>query len=237
MGAQPNTADIEPTPDRKSRGGGGRVSKGEQARRCALHRVERPVSDMIRFVLAPDGQVVADLKRNLPGRGVWLCGQRTTVEEATARNLFSQAFKQSAAVSEDLPVTVERLLFERCIKALSLAKKAGAAVSGFAKVDHAISKGLVHVLIHAADGAADGRDKLSRKFEAVCRDRGHDAQIVAALTSSQISLALGRSNVVHAGLTDRGIAQAFLSEMRRLARFQTPPDGLTQTCRAKTGKE
>ena len=36
---------------------------------CAATGAVTPVDDMIRFVIAPDGAVVPDLKRRLPGRG------------------------------------------------------------------------------------------------------------------------------------------------------------------------
>jgi hypothetical protein len=43
------------------------------ANACAWRRAQvRPVADLIRFVVGPDGQAVADLKQKLPGRGVWV---------------------------------------------------------------------------------------------------------------------------------------------------------------------
>ena len=43
---------------------------------CAATGTVRPVADMIRFVVAPDGLAVADLKRRLPGRGIWITATR-----------------------------------------------------------------------------------------------------------------------------------------------------------------
>ena len=37
-----------------------------------MTRAAHPVEDLIRFVRAPDGTVVPDLRRRLPGRGVWV---------------------------------------------------------------------------------------------------------------------------------------------------------------------
>ena len=49
-----------------------RVAAAPAAERlCAATRSVKPVDDMIRFVVGPDG-VVPDLKRKLPGRGVWV---------------------------------------------------------------------------------------------------------------------------------------------------------------------
>ena len=41
-------------------------------RYCALTRTLKPVDDMIRFVVGPGDEAVPDIKRKLPGRGVWV---------------------------------------------------------------------------------------------------------------------------------------------------------------------
>ena len=56
---------------------------------CAVTRAVLPESELIRFVAAPDGSVVADLKAKLPGRGVWIGGERELVAQAVKRNAFS----------------------------------------------------------------------------------------------------------------------------------------------------
>ena len=46
-------------------------SRGAE-RFCVVTRAVRPIERMIRFVIAPNGEAVPDIKRNLPGRGVWV---------------------------------------------------------------------------------------------------------------------------------------------------------------------
>ena len=41
-------------------------------RRCIVTRAERSPNDLIRFVVDPQGAVVPDVARKLPGRGVWV---------------------------------------------------------------------------------------------------------------------------------------------------------------------
>ena len=43
-------------------------------RLCAVSRAELPPDELIRFVAGPDGAIVPDLARRLPGRGVWVDG-------------------------------------------------------------------------------------------------------------------------------------------------------------------
>jgi len=51
-------------------------------------------SRLIRFVMGPDGDVVPDLARKLPGRGIWVAANRLSVETAARENLFSRSAKQ-----------------------------------------------------------------------------------------------------------------------------------------------
>ena len=59
---------------------GAKATAGDQAgggrtgplRLCAVSRVHKPPEELIRFVLGPDGTIVPDLARRLPGRGVWV---------------------------------------------------------------------------------------------------------------------------------------------------------------------
>ena len=83
------------------------------------------------------------------------------------RKVFARSLQRQVAVPEDLPEQVERLMARRLAEAVSLANKAGLLVTGFAKVEELIAKGRAAVLVHAADAAADGAGKLSRKLVAV----------------------------------------------------------------------
>jgi predicted RNA-binding protein YlxR (DUF448 family) len=199
----------------------GRRDCAATVRLCAVTRTQRPVEDLIRFVLAPDGNIVPDLARRLPGRGVWVEGRRETLAEAVRRKVFARSLQQDVTVPGDLPDQVEHLMARRLGEGISLANKAGLLVAGFAKVEELIAQGRAAVLIQAADGAADGIAKLVRKFEAsVGSERAAEA-IVAELPGEQLDLAIGRSNVVHAAASGGGAAQRILVEARRLRRYRS----------------
>ncbi|MGA9608709.1 MAG: DUF448 domain-containing protein, partial [Rouxiella badensis] len=65
---------------------GPRTNRSATTRMCAVSRDVRPIDELIRFVVAPSGEVVADLKRKLPGRGLWISASRNMVAEAVRRN-------------------------------------------------------------------------------------------------------------------------------------------------------
>src|ERR1700754_3795289 len=114
---------------------GPRASKPGTARMCALTRQVRPIDELIRFVVSPQGEVVPDLKRKLPGRGLWVSASRHAVAEAVRRNHFNKSFKRELRVTAALAADTEGLLVRGVVEALAMAAKAGQVVSGFGKVD------------------------------------------------------------------------------------------------------
>lgn len=115
---------------------------------------------MIRFVVGPEGDVVPDLARRLPGRGLWVKAERSAVERAVAKNLFARAARASVKPAADLPERVERLLLERALADLSRARRAGRAVAGFVKVEQMVGQRRAGLLIVADEADGDGLGKL-----------------------------------------------------------------------------
>src|SRR3954453_10750656 len=73
---------------------------------------------LIRFVAGPDGQVVPDLARKLPGRGLWVAADRASVATAAKKGLFARAAKAKVHASPDLAEQVEILLKRRLLSGL-----------------------------------------------------------------------------------------------------------------------
>jgi predicted RNA-binding protein YlxR (DUF448 family) len=195
-----------------------RIAPGSE-RLCAATGEVTPVADMIRFVVAPDGSVVPDLKRRLPGRGIWITATRPALSSALARKAFARSFKREVRVAGDLVDSTERLLERAALDALAMAHKARRAIFGFAKVEAALGRERVAALIHASDAGQDG----VRKLNASLRQRPDIENIVIINTFaiSQLDLAFGRANVVHAVLVAGPETEAFLARVARLERFRT----------------
>ena len=190
-------------------------------RLCAVTRAELSPDDLIRFVRAPSGEIVPDLERVLPGRGVWLTCNRKIVEKAIVTRSFGRSLKADVRVPDDLPERIDTMLARRAANTLALANKAGLVVTGFEKIDSALEKGGIVVVLHGSDAADDGRQKLDRKFKAIQRDRGQKAPIIGVLTIAQLSLAMGRPSVVHAALLPGGLVKRFQREAERVSRYRS----------------
>jgi predicted RNA-binding protein YlxR (DUF448 family) len=208
---------------------GPRTDRSATMRMCAVTREVRPIDELIRFVVSPTGEVVPDLKRKLPGRGLWVSASRRAVAEAVRRNQFGKGFKRAVQVSPALSETIESLLERSLVEALAMAAKAGQVVSGFGKVETALVQRQVQVLVHAADGAADGIRKLDAivRQNAGINDESRELPVVTALTSEQLDLALGRSNVIHAALLAGPASKTFLSRSHTLVRYRMADDDKT----------
>jgi predicted RNA-binding protein YlxR (DUF448 family) len=204
---------------------GPRADRSATMRMCAVSREVRPIDELIRFVVAPSGEVVADLKRKLPGRGLWVSASRKMVAEAVRRHQFSKGFKRDVRVAATFAADTEVLLERFVVDALAMAAKAGQVISGFTKVADALERpnsGEVRALIHATGGAADGIRKLDAIVSQNGRNNGPSAEvrIVNVLTSEQLDLALGRSNVIHAALLAGPASDTFLSRSQMLVRYR-----------------
>jgi uncharacterized protein len=193
-------------------------------RLCIATRTVRPVGEMIRFVAGPDGAVVPDLRRRLPGRGVWITARRPAVEEAVRRRAFARSLKDNVKVSADLPAVLEGLLERWVLDALSIAHKAGLVAPGFAKVEAAIAAGSALALLRARDAGAEGGRKLAAAFHRRQEDIV-EARIIEAFTTAQLDLALGRLNVVHAALLAGRASETFLERWQILASFRADDPG------------
>jgi predicted RNA-binding protein YlxR (DUF448 family) len=202
-------------------GGKPRGEVRECERLCAATGEVKPVADMIRFVVGPNRAVVPDLRRCLPGRGIWITANRQTLELAIRRNSFQRSFKCEIAVSSDVVHLTEQLLQKAALDALAMARKAGKVAMGFAQSEAALARGRVLALIHAVEAAPDGIRKLN-----AARSRCEEAAAIAVLhefSAAQLDLAFGRPNVVHAALLASRVGESFLARVARLHGFQTVP--------------
>lgn len=184
-------------------------------RLCIAKRSVRPAAELLRFVVGPDGTVVPDLKRRLPGRGAWVTGTRAAVETAVARNAFARAFRRQVAAAPGLGAETERLIERSALDALAITGKAGLVEPGFAKVEAALAERPVVALLQAQEAAADG----VRKVAAAMR-RSQVTLPVLIFPGPQLDLALGRSNVIHAAVLAGPASETLLARYRSLERFR-----------------
>ncbi|MBF0250942.1 MAG: RNA-binding protein [Alphaproteobacteria bacterium] len=186
-----------------------RRDKTEAERRCIASGETKPAAEMLRFVVAPDGRVVFDAAGKLPGRGLWLSARLDMLQTAAKKRLFAKAARAKAEVSETFVEDVAATLRARCLDRIGLARRAGELVQGFDKVRASAKAQRPGVMIEAADGGRDGREKIERLAPGV--------PVVALFAAEEIGRAIGRDNAVHALIAPGRMAEAFIRDAAKLA--------------------
>jgi predicted RNA-binding protein YlxR (DUF448 family)/ribosomal protein L30E len=195
-------------------------------RKCILSGEHGPRGGLIRLALGPDGTVLPDLGAKAPGRGAWIAPDRRLIETAMAkgklRGALARAFKGAVAnIPDDLVQRIEEGLKRRALDRLGLEMKAGHLILGSDRIIDSIRAGRVHLLLHASDAAADGRSKLDQKLRVA--ETGES--MVLPASRAELSVALGRENVVHAALGNRAAATRVADAVSRWRAFFGTMDG------------
>ena len=181
-------------------------------RRCILLGDRAPRERLIRLALGPDGQIHPDVRAKAPGRGAWIGVARPELEQALAkgrlRGALARAFKGEVAVAPDLPQRIADALQRHALDRLGLEAKSGNLLTGSDKIAAAARSGQLRALFHAADAGDDGARKLAQAWRVGSDREGSELRgLVLPLPRPILSLALGRENVVHLGITDSAAAK------------------------------
>jgi predicted RNA-binding protein YlxR (DUF448 family) len=194
-------------------------------RRNLASGAPEPRGVLVRFVVGPDRAIVPDVAGQFPGRGLWLSPRRDVLKMAAAGRgrVFSRAAGGAVVVPQELDRLVERLLVERIVNLIGLARRSGAAVCGFERVREALAamKPSGHgpaVLLIAGDASAPDRSRL----------KAHSVDVVTSetLTASELGAAFGREDVVFAVVSPGRLATEIEVQARKLALLRAEDAGL-----------
>ena len=197
-------------------------------RKCILSGDRAPRGALVRLALGPEGQILPDVRAKAPGRGAWIGVTRGELETAIAkgklRGALARAFKSnSLAIPDDLPGLLTDALQRATLDRLGLEARAGKVATGAERIDAAARSGKLHLLLHAADAGADGNRKLDQAWRVGAEREGEDMRgLVLPVKRTILSLALGRENVVHIGLTDPEAARRTRETLDRWLHFIGP---------------
>lgn len=201
------------------RGGQPKDRQDGPERKCIATGEVHPRHGLIRFVVAPDGQIAPDIAGKLPGRGIWVSSDRAALEKAVKKGLFARAARQAVVVPDDFVSLVEDQLVARIVNLISLARKGGGAVTGYEKVKDWLSREEATVLIQASDGSERGKSKLSTP---------QGGTFIGWLTAEELGRAFGRQTTVHAALGAGGLSQRVVDEAARLKGLRVSNGGQTR---------
>jgi hypothetical protein len=163
---------------------------------------------MLRFVVGPERQLVFDVGATLPGRGLWLSADRDVIETALKRGVFPRAAKQQLVVAPDLAAQVEAALIQRIFDLAGLARRSGAAISGFEKARDWLTTGKAGLVMQAVDGSVEERARFVG---------GRDVPVVAVFSGARLGKIFGREQAVHVVIAPGRLAKMIEIEAGRFA--------------------
>jgi hypothetical protein len=111
---------------------------------------------------------------------------------------------------------------------LALARRAGALLAGFAKVEAAVLREDLAGLLSASDAAEDGRRKMEQVVHRRYRDDVPFPEI-RIFSSTEMGLATGLPNVIHAAVLQSPAGRSFVEAALRLQRYEGVGDGLSDS--------
>ncbi len=187
------------------------MKEQETERKCIVSGEVKPKEDLLRFTLTPDGNVVPDLKKKLPGKGVYVSCSKALLEQAVAKNLFTKAFKQKAKAESGLANLTGEILRKTGLESVNLARKAGVMLGGFDKIIEALRKGKILFLLEATDAGADGHEKMLSAAKGL--------KVFALYDTKTTDEALGKINAVHSAFVKSDMADKAYSDFLRIENF------------------
>ena len=182
-----------------------------------------PKEAMIRFVVGPERRIVPDLAARLPGRGIWLSARADVIETARARGAFARAARSAVIVPSDLCSALQAGLTRRVVDHLGLARRAGQAVCGFQKAREVLMAGRAALVVQAADGSADERERFLSGARGVV--------VVRPISAAELGAVFGRDHAVHAVITPGRLAATLAADVERLAGVSGQPGMVLATAK------
>ncbi len=180
-------------------------------RTCLGCRQVKDQGQLIRFVRSPDGQILADLRSKLPGRGAYLCWSRDCIEVAAQKKQFDRTFK-----SHCLPITAEQMtadisneLLVHLGGLLGMARKSAQSVAGTNAVLATLGKSPLKIIVISTDISAKIGAKIKSKADRV------GVETVSLFEKNELGRILGRAVRSVVGLPVGQLAEAFIADLTR----------------------
>src|SRR5215472_19092910 len=99
------------------------ASTAKSQRRCIATGEIHDRSSLLRFVVGPNGELIADIASRLPGRGLWLTPRRDILESAITRGVFARVARRAITAPSGFADRVEALLVQRCLDGIGLGRR------------------------------------------------------------------------------------------------------------------
>jgi len=206
---------VEPTADPHARHEPPALDERAAERCCLACRKPGDRDELLRFVLGPEGELVFDGLRKLPGRGANLCATPVCLLQARERRGFERAFGRSVKVGSAAALLAQVTGWHqaRLLDLLGLARRCGRLRAGGDEVERSLARGETKLLLLAADLAAARREELA------ARAHTKGSPVFVAETMARLGSAVGRPPTGILGVAEGPQLAPLLRTVERLVKF------------------
>jgi ribosomal protein L7Ae-like RNA K-turn-binding protein len=170
---------------------------------------------LVRYVLSPQGNIVVDYRKKLPGRGVYTCPDFQCLQTAIKKGQLVRGLRggdnpDAAQLWQDLHDQVRI----KALNLLGMARKAGQILSGTRQVLCELQAGRdIALLIRAADLSSS----IAAKVEGAALR--NEVPLFVFSGKEQMGQLLGKSERGVVALKNGSLAVAIRNELERLQKF------------------
>ncbi len=189
---------------------GGAMSREQIARKCIVEGTVKPCDELLRFVEL-NNALLPDFNKKLPGKGMYITCNRLILEKALSKKVFHKVSRHNLKIEENFIETVEKLLKQKALESLNLARKSGALITGFDKLKEAIQKEKVDFIIEAGDAGAVGKEKVAFLAKSI--------EIFNLFSIEELDMALNKENTVNVAVLKSNISRMVYSNLKKYQRF------------------
>ena len=179
-------------------------------RKCIVEGTVKPVAELLRFVEL-NNALLPDFNKKLPGKGMYVTGNRLSLTKALEKKLFNKASRHNLKIAEGFAEMVEDLIKQKALDSLNLARKAGALVTGFEKVKEAVKKNKVDFIVGAADAGDDGKEKVAFFAKSI--------EIFNLFSIDELDMALNKENTVHLAVLKSDMSRMVYNNLKKYQNF------------------
>lgn len=183
-------------------------------RTCIACRQAADQDRLIRYVLAPDGQVLVDYRHKLPGRGAYTCFSRSCLADAVKKRQFQRSFHGQGTLPavEGLTASLLEQIAARIEGLLCMARKSGQVESGSNAVLASLRQRGKYALLILSD---DISENIGSKLTAAAAQQ--NIPVFNMLLKDRLGQLIGKGERSVAAIAVGPLADAILVELQRLA--------------------
>lgn len=185
-------------------------------RTCIITKQTYEKAALIRFVVAPNSEIIPDLKGNLPGRGVYILARKSILIKALQKtiliNYFKTKLKKEVHITENMEALIDKLLVKSAISAIALGRKAGIIMAGALACEKAVRAKKAILVLHSKECAKNSITKIAQAIHA---SQQKIKQIII-FSNEEFKDAFGQDNIQHLAILDSPKAKNILVKLEKL---------------------